>query len=165
MHTFLYKSAGKFIILCLILTFISTSCVNKPAQQNTNNLSGAALSAQRQAQVIDLVQITDGILHCLATSKYDWLKNYTDTELNGPQVARLLLGDAAFDRVIIDWNSQLTTATFNDTGDAAIISIPVKHQARVNVKFGPKTSLFNFHYYFSSKQKRWLLNFSQLLSE
>lgn len=157
------RSYSLIISLSFCLCLSVNGCVNKQISSAPDTQN--ALSLQRQEQVNDLTQITDGILHCLATYKYQWLKNYTHTELSGLQVARLLLGDAAFDRVIVGWNTQLLTATFNDQGDAVIISIPVTHQPREDIKFGQVTSVFNFHYYFSSQHGRWLLNFNQLLMQ
>ncbi len=117
-------------------------------------------SAEQKQIISDLTTLTDGILRSLAANKYQWLKYYSETELTGPQIARLLLGDAAFDRNIVSWITSDLEVQLSPDNMFATVSIPVSHEARVDKKFRGRTTIFNFKYYFSKEHNRWLLNFA-----
>ena len=149
----LFQKRLLFFILLLLINFSISGC-SQPVSSDTSTA---------EVQVVDedtmvISKLTDGILNCLATNRYQWLKNYAVSDLNGPQVARVLVGDAAFDQNITKWNISKIEIIFSNDKKAAFVSIPVTHIARVNPKQGAKTSIFNFQFIYSAQHQRWLLN-------
>ena len=143
-----------FAVICLFMSGCSQSSSVTNNVDTTDDIQIEAVDPD--AMVIS--KLTDGILHCLATNKYQWLKHYTVSDLNGPQVARILAGDAAFDYNITEWNVNEMEISYSEDRESAMVSIPVTCIARVNPKHGPQTTIFNFQFIYSAQHQRWLLN-------
>ena len=151
------------IVNILIVMLLLTGCSELPDEQGGNGSAISNAEAPVSQYESDLLKLTDGILYCISTSNYKWLKYYADTDLSGLQVARLLLGDAAFDRKILSWNLSLAEIQMQQEGTLAQVSIPVTHEARFDKKYSSRTTIFNFQYYYSEQHDRWLLNFNFLV--
>ncbi len=146
-----------FITVCIFIAGCSQPAPVEPVEK------AVSMPEETGHEVIDedtriISKLTDGILNCLATNKYQWLKHYTVSDLNGPQVARVLVGDAAFDYNITEWNLSEISISYSADKKAALVSIPVICVARVNPKYGPQTAIFNFQFIYSAQHNRWLLN-------
>ena len=153
---YILRSSILVLSLCILLSGCSQSASNPAGEMPVEPAVGKGGSADQSNLVI--AKLADGILHCLATNHYEWLKHYTISDLNGPQVARVLVGDAAFDHNITGWNVSEIEIAYSADKTAAIASIPVKHIARINPKLGTQTTIFKFQFIYSAEHERWLLN-------